>query len=115
MAKEVKWTKESIAAKMAETIDPIKLAEEKMNAYKRYCVAILNTIIEAVEDVDVKQIEELTFFSPAGDEMGLDNRVIDFGYGDEVADIHQAVTRLRVLEEIVDGIRDPSEFNASRW
>lgn len=115
MGQEVKWTKELIAAKMAETIDPIKLAEEKMNAYKRYCVAIFNAIIEAVEDVDLEQIEELTFSSPAGDEMGLDNRVIDFGYGDECADIYQAVSKLRILEEIVDGIRDPSEFDPGRW
>lgn len=115
MGKEVKWTKESIAAKMVETIDPIKLAEEKMIAYKRYCIAILNAIIEAVEDSDLGQVEELTFFSPAGDCMGLDNRVIDFGYGDEVADIYQAVSKLRILQEIVDGDRDPGDFKPDRW
>lgn len=110
MGKEVKWTKELIAAKMVETIDPIKLAEEKMNAYKRYCVAVLNAIIEAVEDGELERVEELTFFSPAGDEMGLDNRVIDFGYGDESLDIYQAVEKIRILEEIVEGTRDPGDF-----
>jgi hypothetical protein len=46
---------------------------------KEYAIFVLNQIIEAIEDKDLKSIQKYLCWSPAGDCMGENNTFINFG------------------------------------
>lgn len=106
--------KQDINEIMTEIISPQDLAKKKLSAYQEYCIAILEKVKVAIQSVDVKSIVSLTFDSPAGDEMGWDNKCINFGYGDKenwALDINQAVEKMQLLKDIINGKADPNDFD----
>lgn len=69
---------------------------------KAWILKRLDTVRRAVESEDLDAVTRLCFWSPAGDGMGEDNNVIEFGlYGlttdPEYVDIVQAMTQLIAL------------------
>lgn len=106
--------KQDINEIMTEIISPQDLAKKKLLAYQEYCIAILEKVKVAIQSVDVKAIAELTFDSPSGDEMGRDNKCINFGYGDKenwALDIDQSVKKMKLLKDIVNEKADPDDFD----
>lgn len=98
MNKDLVMKKDELFKIMNRTIDPKQLALEQAEAYKSYICNKLSGLIAEVADVseitDIEKFaEKYCFDSPSGDEMGSDNYVIDFGYGD-YADIVEALTKI---------------------
>ena len=98
MIRAIVMKKDELSKIMNRTIDPKQLALEQAEAYKGYICNKLSELIAEVADVseitDVEKFaEKYCFDSPSGDEMGSDNSVIDFGYGN-YADIVEALTKI---------------------
>lgn len=69
---------------------------------KAWILKRLDEVREAVESEGLDAVERLCFWSPAGDGMGADNNVIEFGLpgltaDPEYVDIVQAMTQLNAL------------------
>lgn len=73
------------------------LAKKQHDALKEHVLSVLDEIADIVENEKYEQIEVHTFSSPAGDGYGLDNDVIDFGYGDDHLDILEVAEVLKNL------------------
>lgn len=101
--------KSEVLKKMSETLSPQKLAREKVEVFKKYCISILEDVIECFEDIDRDALSSITFSSPAGDAYGLDNDPINFGY-EKPMDALEAMDTLVRLQKIADGDEDPSPY-----
>lgn len=53
-----------------------RISKDKL---KKESIDILRQIAKAIEAEDFNMISSLTFYSPAGDDMGLDSTCIKFG------------------------------------
>ena len=73
------------------------LAKKQHDALKEHVLSVLDEIADLVENEKYEQNEVRTFSSPAGDGYGLDNDVIDFGYGDDHLDILEVAEVLKNL------------------
>jgi hypothetical protein len=70
--------------KIKEYLVELGMEEEQIDnlrkkKLKEYSIYVLNKVIEAIESNNIDLIEKYLDFSPAGDDMGLDNTFIDFG------------------------------------
>ncbi len=61
------------------TITPETLAKQQHDDLKYYAVNILKKLTTLLEAEKYNDAKDMTFFSPAGDGMGLDNTCISFG------------------------------------
>jgi len=62
-------------------------------------------IKELLQFKKFEDIDEFTFWSPAGDDMGSDNACINFGY-DNPKDILEAVEEIKTLLDFADFYED---------
>lgn len=98
--------KNKVKVKMEETLSPRKLAYEKYDVYRKYCIGVLQEAIECFQDLDLPKLDEMTFSSPAGDDYGVDSNPINFGFSWNM-DALEAMRTLVHLKEIADGEIEP--------
>lgn len=73
-------------------VDINNLKQAKYNAMKEHIIGVLDKVKDLIEKGDYDGLDELTFYSPAGDDMGCDNHCINFAWrDDEDMDINEAV------------------------
>lgn len=74
------------------------LCEQQFEVLKKHVIDTLNEAIEAIKEEDFKKAVQMTFNSPAGDCMGLENNCIDFGFNEKALDFMEAVCILNDLK-----------------
>lgn len=104
----------NIAEVMNKIISPKDLAQEKFNAYLEFCCNRLDDVKEMFKDLDVDSLSDVTFISPAGDCMGLDNICINFSYDNYVIDVNQAFSRLLLLYHFMNDDITQDDFDR-KW
>ena len=118
-------TYDEITKIMRRGYDQKELAIEKARAYETYILQILKNVeviipclfskIRSREICDRTElydfIGQYCFNSKAGDYMGDNNTVIDFGYGGNKMDIAQALSTIFELYEFVYGKDDNNNAN----
>lgn len=77
------------------------LCEQQFEILKRHVIDVLIEAMDAIREEDFKKAVQMTFNSPAGDCMGLENNCIDFGFNDEKMDFMEAVCRLNDLKRCI--------------
>lgn len=86
---------------------PENLAEQQFNCLKEHVCKVLKEIHGCIEDDKHDALRDMTFESPAGDDMGSDNVCIDFGAlhlnGKQhlVSDIGEVLDHLEDLLKII--------------
>lgn len=107
-------SKAEVKAILNQIVSPRELARTKVTAYRKYVIEILNKVIRHIEDIKGDDIpsglSDLLFWSPAGDCMGSENYVIDFGIED-VADISQAAVYISKMLKFANGAGDKEALN----
>ena len=104
---------ENVKNKMNQKFNPRQLAREQHNVLKQHVIDTLEEIINhiAVHNYDVV-IKQHTFNSPAGDCMGIDSTVINFGYDEQEKDIYEVLNHLAFLNQYANGLLDiDSEYS----
>lgn len=80
-------------------VDVNNLCQQQFEALKKHIVDTLVEAIGAVTEEDFVKAKQMTFYSPAGDDMGLENDCIDFGFNGKKMDFLQAIYALKDLKE----------------
>lgn len=81
---------------------PENLAENQLHFLTSEVCDRLNRIIACLNKGDYELIKTYLYFSPAGDEMGSNNRYIYFGYlHPDLEDLGDVVNRLEELRGIM--------------
>lgn len=79
---------------------PEDLAKLQHDELQNHTLNVLRTMSDYIKAGDYQAAEDMTFHSPAGDEMGCDNDCIQFTYDPEQdMDILDVVERLGTLQE----------------
>lgn len=82
-------------------VSNIKIA--KYQAMKEHIVSVLDKVKFIVETGRYEDLEDIIFFSPAGDGYGEENHCINFAWhDDEDMDIKKAVTILERLKKDIE-------------
>ena len=84
-------------------VDVDSLYRQQFETLKKHIIDTLNEAIMAVSKEDFNKAKQMTFKSPAGDDMGLDNDCIDFGFNGEEMDFRQVILTLEALKESIKG------------
>lgn len=80
-------------------VDINNLKQAKYKAMKEHIIGVLDKIKDLVDKGDYDGLDELTFYSPAGDGWGDDNSCINFAWRDgEYMDIGEATQILKRLD-----------------
>jgi hypothetical protein len=90
---------------LAQLLDtkPENLAQKQRDALIKHVVDVLDQVKQAIVSLDSEKLEELTFFSGAGDGMGSDNTCINFqfaGKHDAILDVQQAFDMIAHLDDL---------------
>ena len=64
------------------SVNADNLRKKQFEALKKHTLSVLNKVSKAIEEDKFDEVTNYTSHSPAGDECGLNNDFIDFGYGD---------------------------------
>ena len=75
------------------------LCQQQFETLKKHIVDTLVEAIGAVTEEDFEKAKQMTFNSPAGDDMGWDNDCMDFGFNGTAMDFLQAIYALKDLKE----------------
>jgi hypothetical protein len=75
------------------------LCQQQFETLKKHIIDTLIEAIGAVIEEDFVKAKQMTFYSPAGDDMGWDNDCIDFGFNGTAMDFPQAIYALKDLKE----------------
>lgn len=68
----------TIQALMSTTVE--NLAETQFNALRAHAIQKLSTLMRAIDTGDWQDAKAMLFESPAGDEMGTDNKCLNMAY-----------------------------------
>ena len=79
-------------------VDVDSLHRRQYEALKRHIIDTLKEAIKNVSEDNFNKAEQMTFNSPAGDEMGCDNNCIDFGFNGNEMDFLEAINCLKTLK-----------------
>lgn len=74
------------------------LKQRQFNIYKEFVLKTLKGIIEDIELNNFNNVYDKLFYSPSGDECGMDNYCIDFSYDERDVDIREAIDLLERLK-----------------
>lgn len=80
-------------------VDVDNLYRRQFEALKRHIIDTLKEAIKNVSEDNFNKAKQMTFNSPAGDEMGCDNDCIDFGFNGKEMDFREAIYALEELKE----------------
>lgn len=80
-------------------VDVDSLHRRQFEALKRHIIDTLKDAIKNVSEDNFNKAKQMTFNSPAGDEMGCDNDCIDFGFNGKEMDFREAIFALEELKE----------------
>ena len=77
----------NVSAEELLGINANNLRQKQYVAYKAHVLGILDEIRNTIrQDGDPNRLMKHVMYSPAGDGMGMDNHVINFGFGDSCHD-----------------------------
>lgn len=79
-------------------VDVDNLYRQQYETLRRHIIDTLKEAIKNVSEDNFKKAEQMTFNSPAGDEMGCDNNCIDFGFNGKEMDFLEAIYALEELK-----------------
>lgn len=79
-------------------VDVDSLHRRQFEALKRHIIDTLKDAIKNVSEDNFNKAKQMTFNSPAGDEMGCDNDCIDFGFNGKEMDFREAIYALEELK-----------------
>ena len=79
-------------------VDVDNLYRQQYETLRRHIIDTLKEAIKNVSEDNFKKAEQMTFNSPAGDEMGCDNNCIDFGFNGQEMDFLEAIYALEELK-----------------
>lgn len=82
-------------------VDIDSLHRRQYETLKRHIIDTLKEAVKNVSEENFKKAEQMTFNSPAGDEMGCDNNCIDFGFNGKEMDFLEAIDDLKTLKEYI--------------
>ena len=80
------------------TVDVDNLYRQQFEALKKHVIDTLTEAIGVVMVDDFNAAKQMTFNSPAGDDMGMDNDCIDFGFNGKEMDFREAIYALEELK-----------------
>jgi hypothetical protein len=81
--------------------DPDNLYRKQLDGLKEHAVNVLKNIINLIEKEEFTKIEDLTEYSPAGDDMGCNNNFINFSPGgkeDDSWDIMEITEKMQSIK-----------------
>lgn len=79
-------------------IDAENLKAKQFDALKQHGINILSEILDSLRSNKFLDIETKLFYSPAGDDMGMENHCINFDWsGEEDTDIQEYLNTLQSL------------------
>ena len=83
-------------------ITPETVANNQHAALKKHVLSVLDNVRKIIEEEDYEKISKVIFYSPAGDDMGLDSSCIDFSWeSDQIVDIEDVCNKLNNLKELM--------------
>ena len=83
-------------------ITPETVANNQHTALKKHVLSVLDNVRKIIEEEDYEKIEEVTFYSPAGDEAGLDSSCINFSWeSNQIVDIEDVCSKLNYLKKLM--------------
>lgn len=82
-------------------VDVDSLHRRQFEALKRHIIDTLKEAVKNISEDNFKKAEQMTFNSPAGDEMGCNNNCIDFGFNGKEMDFLEAIDALKTLKEYI--------------
>lgn len=80
-------------------VDVDNLYRRQFETLKKHIIDTLNEAIKTVIEDNFNKAKQMTFYSPAGDEMGCDNNCIDFGFNGKEMDFLEAIYALKDLKD----------------
>lgn len=79
-------------------LTPEQLATTQLKELKLHVVTRLQKIIQNINNDQYDEVLSMTFESPAGDDMGMDNTCIDMAISDKLTDIGNVIDRMKELK-----------------
>ena len=80
-------------------VDVSTLRQKQYDALKKHIINVLREAATIVKEEKLEKVEEMTFYSPAGDEMGCENNCIDFGFNGKKLDFYEVVEMLKTMKK----------------
>ena len=82
-------------------LTPENLANEQFSALQKHAVKRLTEIANLIKEGKVDKVYAYTFYSPAGDDHGLDNQCINFSEDTkqdmDIGDVLETLIRLKTI------------------
>lgn len=80
---------------------PETLARKQLDALKRHCNDVLQNIQDLIDAERFNEVQNFTFYSPAGDDMGSDNNCINFSFEEGVIiDVQEICEKMKQIKQL---------------